>query len=123
MVGLVGLAIGFACVALPWLAFQKVAFGDASLIVDRVGHYNFFVGNNTDTQGWLSVPYPDGRGIEEKPLHGISGEEAYQRNPSHWWSLLPVDKPLRLFQFPWNDYRTPIDRLGFKGQVNRGIRS
>jgi Dolichyl-phosphate-mannose-protein mannosyltransferase len=114
-VGLIGLAIGFACLALPWLAFQKVAFGTSSLVVDRVGHYNFFIGNDTDTQGWLSVPYPDGHGIENKSLTQLA-REAYHRNPSHWWSLL-LDKPMRLFQFPWNDYRIPIGQLTFKEQV------
>ncbi|HEY9793566.1 MAG TPA: hypothetical protein V6D22_24420 [Candidatus Obscuribacterales bacterium] len=113
--GLAGVALGFALVALPWLAFQKVALGSASLVVDRVGHYNFFVGNDTDTLGWLSVPYPDGRGIEDKSLAQLAAE-AYKRSPSHWWSLM-LDKPLRLFEFPWNDFRTPMAKIAVKAQV------
>lgn len=113
--GVVALIIGFTAVALPWLAFQKLAYGQANLIVDRVGHYNFFIGNNVDTAGWLSFPYPDGRRIEEKSLPQL-GQEAYKRSPGRYIRLLQ-DKPLRLFKFPWNDFRASMGAISFNLQV------
>jgi hypothetical protein len=115
LVALIALAIGFAAVAAPWLAFQKLAFGNASLVVDRVGHYNFFTGNNVDTLGWLSFPYSDYTGVDEKPMPTLA-KEAIAKNPRRWFELLE-DKPLRLFKFPWNDFRTAIGDASFRAQV------
>ena len=112
---LVGLLIGFAVIAAPWLVFQKLAFGTSSLVVDRVGHYNFFVGNNVDTLGWLSFPYPDGSGTNEKPMLQLA-KESIAKGPFRWLKLLQ-DKPIRLFAFPWNDFRTSLGPLSFQSQV------
>lgn len=100
------MVLGCASIAVPWLALQKLAFGTSTLVVDRVGHYNFFTGNNVETQGWLSVPYPDGRGIEKKSLFSLWQEE-FKKSPSGWLRLMQ-DKLPRLLKFPWNDFRTPI---------------
>lgn len=113
--GLIGFIIGFWLIIMPWLAFQKVAFGSASLVVDRVSHYNMFVGNNTMTQGWLSVPYPDGRGIEDKSLPELL-KDSYRPSPSHFFGLL-LDKQLRFWKSPWNDFRTPLGRITYPIQV------
>lgn len=107
--------LGFAVIALPWLGFQKLAFGGGGLVVDRVGHYNFFIGNNVDTQGWLSYPYPDGRNVEDRAFPELM-RSAVKKSPSRWVRLM-LDKPLRLFKFPWNDFRTPIGFIDFKWQV------
>jgi hypothetical protein len=115
MVALIGLLFGFALIAAPWMALQKLAFGSASLVVDRVGNYNAFVGNNTETSGWLSYPYPDGRGMEEKSMLAVVGE-SIGKSPRRWLQLME-DKPLRLFKFPWNDFRTAIGPVEFKWQV------
>lgn len=109
------MTIGYLAVAMPWIALQKVAFGTSTLLVDRVGHYNFFVGNNAETQGWLSVPYPDGRGIEEKSLLTLWQEEV-KKSPSAWMRLMQ-DKLPRLLKFPWNDFRTPIGFVGVCQQI------
>lgn len=109
------MVIGYAAIALPWLALQKIAFGNGTLIVDRVGHYNFFIGNNVEGQGWLSVPYQDGRGIEEKSLPHLL-QEAITKHPSGWMKLMS-DKLPRLLKFPWNDFRTPIGPIGFCQQI------
>ena len=103
---LIALAAGMAAVIIPWLVLQEAALGRASLIVDRVSHYNLFIGNNQKTQGWLTFPYPDGRGIEKKSLVDLT-VQAEQDCPSKW-AKLALDKPLRLFKFPWNDWRVPI---------------
>lgn len=108
-------AVGFALVALPWLGFQKLAFGGGGLVVDRVGHYNFFIGNNVDTQGWLTYPYPDGRNVENRTFPELL-QAAVKKSPSRWVRLM-LDKPLRLFKYPWNDFRTPLGPIEFKWQV------
>lgn len=108
-------AVGFCVPALPWLGFQKLAFGGGGLVVDRVGRYNFFVGNNIDTGGWLSYPYPDGRGVESRSF-GTLFKEAVSKSPQRWIKLL-LDKPARLFKFPWNDFKTAVGPVNHEGQV------
>ncbi len=110
-----GLLIGMAIVFAPWLLFQQLAFGKCSVIVDRVGHYNLFTGTNVATQGWLSFPYPDGRDIEKKSYVEIVGKQV-KESPTRFARLM-LDKPLRLFKFPWNDFRTPIGAFGSNLQV------
>ncbi|MBX9722275.1 MAG: hypothetical protein K2X81_12820, partial [Candidatus Obscuribacterales bacterium] len=85
------------------------------LVVDRVGHYNFFIGNNTDTQGWLSYPYPDGRNVESRSFPQLF-KSALGKTPLRWARLM-MDKPLRLFKYPWNDFRTAIGPFSFGMQV------
>lgn len=97
---------GMALVLVPWLIFEKTAFDKMSLIVDRVGHYNLFIGTNTNTMGFLAYPYPDGRGIEEKSFFTLT-KEAFKTSPSRFLRLC-LDKPARLYKFPWNDFRTSI---------------
>lgn len=104
--GVAALLLGFACVVVPWVSFQHVAFDKGGIVVDRVGNYNLFIGSNTQTQGWLTFPYPDGAGIEKKSLPSLLGE-SFKANPSRFIRLM-LDKPARLFQMPWNDFRTKI---------------
>lgn len=104
--GIAALLLGFACVVVPWVSFQHVAFDKGGIVVDRVGNYNLFIGSNTQTQGWLTFPYPDGAGIEKKSLPSLLSE-SFKTNPSRFIRLM-LDKPARLFQMPWNDFRTNI---------------
>lgn len=107
--------VGFACAVLPWMAMQKVLFDKSSMVVDRIGHYNLFIGTNTNTAGWLSYPYPNGADIEKQPLAKV-GLDNLKKDPTRWCKLL-LDKPLRLFKFPWNDFRTAIGPFSFYWQV------
>ncbi len=104
--GIAALLLGFACVVIPWMTFQHVAFNKGGMVVDRVGNYNLFIGSNTQTQGWLTFPYPDGNGIENKSLPNLL-VESIKTSPSRFVRLM-LDKPARLFQLPWNDFRTSI---------------
>jgi hypothetical protein len=103
---IVAFLIGFAIVTLPWLGLQKLALGSSSLVIDRVGHYNCFVGNNIDTGGWLSLPYPDGRGIEKQSFPEIIFGNV-KKSCLRWGKLL-LDKPARLLKLCWNDFRADI---------------
>jgi hypothetical protein len=107
--------LGFALVTVPWLVFEKSAFNRTNLVVDRTGNYNLFIGTSTKIQGFLSYPYPDGAGIQSKSFSTLI-KEAYKERPSAFIKLM-MDKPARLFKFPWNDYRTPIGPIGFNLQV------
>ncbi|MDP3507643.1 MAG: hypothetical protein Q8T09_06600 [Candidatus Melainabacteria bacterium] len=107
--------LGSLAVLAPWLWFEKTAFNKLSLVVDRVGHYNLFVGTNSTIQGFLSYPYPDGRGIEKKSFFTLV-KEAYKTSPNRFLKLM-LDKPARLYKFPWNDFRTPIGPIKMAGQV------
>ena len=109
------LLLGFACVIVPWVSLQHIAFGKGGIVVDRVGNYNLFIGTNTNTQGWLTFPYPDGRGIEQKSLTSLL-TESYKVSPNRFLRLM-LDKPARLFQLPWNDFRTPIGGFDFGAQA------
>ncbi len=109
------LAFGFALAAVPWLALQKVVFGSGSLMVDRVGHFNFFIGNNVDTAGFLSYPYPDGTAVESKSITTLA-KEAIEKSPERWVKLL-LDKPARFLKFPWNDFKCPIGPVTASQQI------
>src|SRR6185369_12634870 len=77
--------------------------------------YNFFIGNNVDTQGWLSYPYPDGRNIDAVTFPQLM-QSAIKKSPTRWVRLM-LEKPLRLFEYPWNDFRTSIGAVSFQAQV------
>lgn len=115
LAGLAVLVAGILLIGLPWVGLQKLTYGKGGLTLDRLGHYNFFIGNNVDTAGWLTFPYADGTGIEEKG-YGQLITEAYRKSPTRWFKL-QLDKPLRLFKYPWNDFRAPIGPIGQAAQV------
>jgi hypothetical protein len=106
---------GCLLVLVPWFTLQNAAFHKTTLVVDRVGQYNLFIGTNTKIQGFLSYPYPDGSGIEKKSFLQLA-KEAFKESPSRFIRLMS-DKPARLYKFPWNDFRTNIFILPFKAQV------
>lgn len=107
--------LGLAVVLSLWSFFGRVAFGKGAVVIDRVGHYNLFVGTNVESSGWLSYPYPDTSGIEQKSLPGLL-LESYRKSPGKWLQLM-LDKPIRLFKFPWNDFRMPIGPFSAQEQV------
>lgn len=100
------LIAGFALVVVPWFALQKLTFGKVNLVVDRAGHYNFFVGNNIEADGLLTYPYPDCTNVDARSYPSIVAV-SFSKNPSGWFALT-MDKTVRLFKLPWNDFRTSI---------------
>jgi 4-amino-4-deoxy-L-arabinose transferase-like glycosyltransferase len=109
------LLAGAAAMLAPWLTFEKAAYNKITLVVDRVGHYNLFVGTDTKTQGFLSYPYPDGHGIEEHSFLSLVAR-SFKQSPSRFIRLA-MDKPARLFKMPWNDFRASIGPFDYKWQV------
>ncbi len=112
---LVWLLLAMSLVLIPWLFAQKAIFNKASLVVDRVGNYNLFVGTNPDISGWLSYPYPDGTGVEKRSAISVLAENV-RRSPSRFARLM-LDKPYRLGKFPWNDFRTDAGIFNYTLQV------
>ncbi len=111
----VALLVGFSICLLPWLILQQLAFGKASFVVDRVGQYNFFVGNDIDELGWLSIPYPDLRSIEHEKYSDIL-KHAFNKSPERFAKLF-LDKPARLLKLPWNDFRAKIGPVPLYAQT------
>lgn len=112
---LVLLFLGMAVILVPWLCLQKAVFDKASLVVDRVGNYNLYVGTNYSIKGWLSYPYPDVTSIEKKSSAAVLYDNV-RAGPLKFMKLM-ADKPYRLFKFPWNDFRTSIGGVNFYWQV------
>ncbi|MCA0315953.1 MAG: glycosyltransferase family 39 protein [Candidatus Melainabacteria bacterium] len=112
---LLAFLLGASALLAPWLLYEKTVYNKLSLVVDRVGHYNLFIGTNAEIQGFLSYPYPDGHGIEQKSFLELI-ESAHKKSPNGFIRLL-LDKPARLYKFPWNDYRAPIGPVDFQWQV------
>ncbi|HEY9683966.1 MAG TPA: hypothetical protein V6C86_20460 [Oculatellaceae cyanobacterium] len=97
---------GMAVVIFPWVLLQKAVLGTVSLMVDRGGRYNLFVGLNTDSQGWLSFPAPRLDNIESvAPLKIIIN--AIKKSPDAFLKLL-LDKPARFLATPCNDFKAPL---------------
>lgn len=106
---------GLALVILPCMALQSLATGGANPVPNRLVHFNLFVGLDVNAQGYLSFPYPDGRGIEEKSLPQLIAMRASE-SPGRFAQLLS-GKPVRLLKAPWNDFRTPVGVFGYDAQV------
>lgn len=109
------LFLGFALFLAPLFIFQKVAFHQNSLIVDRAGGLQIATGNNYADQGWLSFPFPalpDFHKCSEMQILAAS----IKSNPKAWLILM-LDKPIRLFKFPWNDFRASIGPFTFPWQI------
>lgn len=109
LISIISIFTGLTLSMAPWLFWQHARLNQCKPFVDRVGTINYYIGNNTDFQGWISEPPP-----EEPRLYQASYStltvEAYQKNPHMWWSL-QLDKPVRLFKSVWNDYRVCIGAL------------
>jgi hypothetical protein len=110
-----GAVVGFVLCLLPWLALQKLALGKTSLVVDRCGNYNLFVGNHVSDQGYLSIPYPDLSGVNAAKSSQIV-KQSIKKNPVGWLRLM-LDKPARLLKLPWNDFKVWL------GPLNPGVQT
>ncbi len=99
-------AAGFVLTVAPWMAFKTVLTGDTSLVVDRLSHYNFVIGNDYYNLGWLAVPYPEVYQAEKKSFTTLASQ-AFSNSPAGFVRLV-VDKLPRMFKLPWNDFRADI---------------
>lgn len=110
VISLVAAAIGFGIAFTPWLIFTKLATGEFALTAKRLPTYNMAAGLNPETDGLSALPEtPLVRMFSESDGTGAVAYAIYNLNPGDFWGRM-ARKPLRLFQFPWNDCR--LDFLG-----------
>lgn len=103
-------ATGFCIVFSPWLAFTKLATGEFALTAKRLPTFNMAAGLNPETDGLSALPEtPLVKMFAESDGPGAVAYAIYNLNPGDFWGRM-ARKPLRLFQFPWNDCR--LDFLG-----------
>lgn len=103
-------AFGFCLVFAPWLMFTKIATGEFSLTSRRLPTFNIAAGLNPETDGFSALPEtPLVKMFSEEDGPGAVVSAFYNLSPGDFYGRM-ARKPLRLFQFPWNDCR--VDFLG-----------
>ncbi|MBA3992109.1 MAG: hypothetical protein C0469_01185 [Cyanobacteria bacterium DS2.3.42] len=101
---------GFCLVFAPWLLFTKIATGEFSLTSRRLPTFNMAAGLSPETDGFSALPEtPLVKMFSETDGPGAVAYAFYSINPGDFYGRM-ARKPLRLFQFPWNDCR--VDFLG-----------
>lgn len=109
------LILGLAGPIVAFISLQFLVTGKPDLMVDRLSRYNLFVGMNLESHGWLVYPYPNFTGVVDSSHFEILRAKIEQA-PWRFLSLI-MDKPPRLFAFPWNDFKTPMGPIPFSLQV------
>lgn len=95
---------GYVFVLLTYAALQKIATGKGSVLVDRLSRYNLFVGVDLDARGWLAFPFSNfAPAFNNDHLTIISN--AFTRDPIQFLELM-ASKMMRLFAYPWNDFKS-----------------
>ena len=109
--------LGFCLVVSPWLTFTKIATGEFCLTPRRLPTFNMAAGLNPETDGLSALP--------ETPMVTMYSEAdgptavayaLYNLNPGDFYGRM-ARKPLRLFQYPWNDCRLDVLGLPLVAQI------
>lgn len=106
---------GIGLVLMWFLGLQSLIIGSGSLVVDRLSHYNLFVGLNLDSLGWLAYPLPNLALCKDLSYIELIQFEFLQ-SPTRFMSLM-LDKIPRLFAWPFNDFHTSIGGLSCFWQI------
>lgn len=109
------LAAGMAIVLILFLGLQSLIVGSVSLVVDRLSHYNLFIGLNLDSLGWLAYPLPN-LGLCKNLSYIELIQFAFLQSPVRFASLM-LDKIPRLFAWPFNDFHASIGGLNCFWQI------
>lgn len=107
------LVAGMGFVLASFVSLQALIVGSGSLLIDRLSHYNLFIGLNLESLGWLAYPLPNLALIQDNSYFEIIKMQFLQ-SPIRFLSLL-LDKMPRLFAWPFNDFRASI------GSINCGV--
>ncbi len=109
--------LGFCVVFTPWLTFTKIATGELALTARRLPTFNMAAGLNPETDGLSALP--------ETPMVKMFTEDdgptavayaLYSLNQGDFYGRM-ARKPLRLFQYPWNDCRFDLLGLPLAAQI------
>ncbi len=117
VIALVSTVLGFSLVIAPWLMFTKVATGEYQLLVKRMPTFNMAAGLSPETDGWSALPDTGLINLfSESDGPAAVASALYRLNPGDFYGRM-ARKPLRLFQFPWNDYKLDIVGLPLAAQI------
>lgn len=98
--------IGLALVLAPWLCFTKSASGHATLFVNRVPAFNFYLGNRLNFDGWKTWP------IKDKVPHemGLAASMLKPDMEAHPLEFIALQfrKTTRLWSGTWNEYQRSL---------------
>lgn len=105
---LIGILLGCALAMAPWMLVKQIITGQPSIIVDRGGAYNLWVGCNLATDGWDLLPsrYVTHPKEFTKTNEQVKQEilSAFHEKPLSFIDLM-ARKPARLMSAPWNDFQ------------------
>ncbi len=105
---LVGILVGCAITLAPWMLVKQIITGQPSIIVDRGGAYNFWVGCNLQADGWDVLPSRFVAHPKEftKTSAEVTSEvlSMFKEKPLSFIDLM-ARKPARLMCAPWNDFQ------------------
>jgi len=115
----IGILVGCVITLSPWLLITQVITGHPSVIVDRGGAYNLWVGCNLHTDGWDILP---SRFVAHpKEFKKTSAEvrsellTTFKQKPLSFIDLM-ARKPARLMCAPWNDFQNSFFGIGWLWQ-------
>lgn len=103
-----GILIGCAIAIAPWMMLKQIITGQPSIVVDRGGAYNLYVGCNLQADGWDVLPSRYVTHPKEFTKTSAEVREeivaTLKKNP---WSFIDLmaRKPARLMSAPWNDFQ------------------
>ena len=104
----VGILLGCAIALAPWMLVKQIITGQPSIIVDRGGAYNFWVGCNLQADGWDILPSRFVANPKEftKTSAEVKSEvlSTFKDKPLSFIDLM-ARKPARLMCAPWNDFQ------------------
>lgn len=105
---LVGILLGCALALGPWMLIKQIITGQPSIIVDRGGSYNLWVGCSLPADGWDVLPsrYVTHPKEFTKTANEVRSEilNAFRDKPLSFIDLM-ARKPSRLMCAPWNDFQ------------------
>jgi hypothetical protein len=93
--------IAFIFIIFSWSLFTKSATGKYSLFVNRVPSFNFFIGNNIETDGWRAYPLGYIPTTMDEAIKTINAQ--FNIKPSASISL-EIRKIPRLWAGVWNTF-------------------
>lgn len=105
---LMGIFLGCALALAPWMLVKQIITGQPSIIVDRGGSYNLWVGCSLPADGWDVLPsrYVTHPKEFTKTTNEVRSEilTDFKEKPLSFLDLM-ARKPSRLMCAPWNDFQ------------------
>lgn len=115
--GAIAGALGFLLIFLPWLMITKIATGHFQLLPQRMPTFNMAAGQSPETDGWSALPEtPLVKAFSDDDGTAAVAIALYKLNPGDFYGRM-ARKPLRLFQFPWNDCKVKVLGLPLGAQI------